>query len=421
MISEKSLLQEKPLYYLLAVYFIILVVFLVINPGTVFNTDKYVEKYGELVKTWGSRDAILYVEMADRLLTKGIYGYNANVSNASVTPGQPFYLAMILSIARLVSLSEVYAVRIANLLLSLALFVPFYLIGLVVKGRRFAIISSVVFFLFFDVFYFFRTSLTETPAIMLFYISVLFFILAYLTEKRKYYLLFGLSFGLLIMFRASPFPLLVIPAFLLLRKFRFSGACKRGLIIAIFPILLFLPWGIRNQMLFGNSYLLSSHGGNPFIAGLIPPSVASYNEVLSDFKQSGMGEIDFGISKLRNGFTEEPMVFAKWFLFDKPVLLYHRPDSATLYDLKTFEIMKRIHQVIVSLGIVGIFIVVAKKDKELWFIPSILIVYTLFSIAFLCIPRYGFLMVPCFIWLATYSLMFGASLIKKIVDGSNLI
>lgn len=104
-------LWEQSNKVLIAMAVIVFFLFLLIFSSSFSSNFKTVTEYG-------SRDANLYVKMAYQLIEDGTYGYNSTESNAYVTPSQPFYIASILLVNKILNFNDLSLITFFNILLT---------------------------------------------------------------------------------------------------------------------------------------------------------------------------------------------------------------------------------------------------------------------------------------------------------------
>jgi 4-amino-4-deoxy-L-arabinose transferase-like glycosyltransferase len=101
---------------------------------------------------------------------------------------------------------------------------------------------------------------------------------------------FGLVMGLASYVRAVALPLVLLAAL----HFRARGAIwlhvvTRTLAAAVIAFLVLLPWGLRNQVRYGEFFLTDSHGGHTALVGANPNSEGSYSRSLNRLYAEGTG------------------------------------------------------------------------------------------------------------------------------------
>ncbi len=414
--KKLKMVLKSPLTYIFLFSICLYLTFFVKNPGLVFH---HPEVFGQEVSIYGSVDASKYAKMSWQLLRKGIYGYTGEQPDAFVTPGQPLYLAILFKTADLLNTNHVMLVKLINMLLSIGTIVLIYkVIYELFANKKIAIIGSVLYLTYFPPLHYFRTLLTEIPSIFLFMLAIYFLVLAYKKERVYFHLLFGIIASIMLMFRPTPAPLLLIAYVAILKKYRLKTAIRIGFIWCIGPLLVMSPWVIRNIIVLGEPYLFSSHSGDVLLAGADPYNLKGYENITKEmyalgFQNSEEDRETYAKMLIRDGFENQFSLWFSWFTIGKTIALYQFPDSIQLYYgifpewLYNFTFKQ--HYLVVYIGALsGIFF---RTNKKILTIFIAVIVYTLLSNIFLAIPRYGAFIIPLFCILAAYGLY---EFIKKI-------
>ncbi|MUG47197.1 ABC transporter permease [Paenibacillus woosongensis] len=405
--TVKSILRN-PITLVIMVAFLIHVLFLVKNPGDNFYfphlySEELVNRFGPGIVQYGSYDATFYAKAAEQLLYEGILGYNSEQPNAYVTPGLPIYLACTFALADLVHIDHSLMAKIFNLLLSVGTIYIVYLICKETFSRRIGLIAAVVHTFYFPIMHYFRTLLTETPSMFFFYLSVYLFVMCLKTNKKFFHIIFGIIFSISLMIRPNQAPLILIPIYLVIKKFGVKESFKIALLWLIGPLLIILPWIIRNAIQL-NEFVLFSTQSNPLFAGSNPFFLEDYNLMLQNLQNSGMSESEYAILRIKEGFRSNPILWINWFLFGKTMYLFNHPSGwynyITNYGYLT-PLVKIYHFSILFIG-VGISII--SKNKKVRIIFSSLLVYVGFCNLFLPNDRYGFFIYPFLIILFSYAI-----------------
>lgn len=401
--------HHSGILFLLAIYLLVNLWFFVNHPGSIFNEP---ERFGEAISTYGSRDASLYAKMAWQIIHEGIYGYNANHSNAYVTPGQPFYLVAIFKLAEIFNTNHVMLTRLFNMLLNLGIVALIYVISFrLFKGKGLGLIASLLYCLHIAPLHYFRTTLTEIPAIFLFLLSFYIFLLALENDKYRYHVFFGIIASITLMFRATPAPLLLLGWGIVLKKAGFYKGVKIGLIWCIGPLVVMAPWVIRNSLLFGQMYLFSSHAGDPLLAGTNTFYLEEHGVLLSEAEKRGLSSEEYGKLRMAEGFEEDFPLYFSWYTVGKIIWLFMdssgNPEGLGPYGKEFSGIIKAFYkwQNILTVGIAFLSMFAFRKDKIFVLLTLAVFIYIGFSNVFLTIPRYGFFIYPIICLIAGYGLM----------------
>lgn len=394
---------------LLFIYFIVNLVFLFTHPGTLFNQP---EKFGDAISTYGSRDASLYAKMAWQLIRDGVYGYNFEGSNAYVTYGHPIYLTILFKIADIMNTNHIMVFRMANMVLNLGIVMLIYSIAIrLFKNKWIAIIASLFFMTHIAPLHYFRTALTEIPAIFLLLLSIWLFIFALSKDKYRYHIYFGIIASLLLMFRATPAPMLLFAWLIVIRRNGFKEAVKIGFIWCVGPLIVMGPWVIRNLIMFGEGYLFSSHAGGPLLGGANPFYLIPQDELVRQAIDAGLRDYEFGKHRIIEGFQTNFPLWFSWFTIGKTFWLFSdqlgNPDGLGPYNgvfptgwLIFFKLQ---NMFVVSVGFISAILL--RKHKPLVCLSILLLIYIFFSNIYLTIPRYGLLVIPILAILSAYGLV----------------
>lgn len=371
--------------------------FLAANPGKVFNMPG---KYGADISTFGSRDAALYAKMADQMLTKHIYGYNDDEPNARITPGQPVYLAASFMLADVAHVSRLKTVQVFNLMMSVGtVFIVFYLSIMLGGTNSVALLASLLYATYFSPLHFFRTTLTETPAIFLAYLSLYLYIKTINVKNLRPHFLFSICFCVAVLFRPTPAPLIVLAAMPVL--FRHSGRdCLRIFTMwALGAALIFGPWFLRNYLVF-HELMFTSHGGNPLLAGANPFFADQYPTMLREARESGLGQGGFAFARILAGFNEHPDLWLAWFTAGKAYWLFRVP-AAWLGYLPNFAsfnffVYGAQYFILIFSAIFSVMYGVGARK----YLKVTILGYVVLSLFFLPNSRYGFFAIPGMIVMA---------------------
>ena len=121
--------------------------------------------------------------------------------------------------------------RMSNLVLNMGIVILTYAISLRLFNKKWvAIIASVLYMTHIAPLHYFRTALTEIPTIFMFLLTIWLFLMALKKDKYRYHVIFGIVAALLLMFRATPAPMLLFAWFIVIGQKGFKEAVKIGFI-----------------------------------------------------------------------------------------------------------------------------------------------------------------------------------------------
>lgn len=376
--------QHKGIVIILLLSFAAHLWFLTANPG-------YFNEYG-------SRDAQKYYEMAHQWIDKGFYGYNQDAPNAYVTPGNPVYLSSILLLAKVIHVQDIFLVKCFNMVLSLGTIFLLYLIGnRLFSNKSVGIITALSFATYLGPYHFFRSMLTEMPSIFFFTLAIYLLVLAYQTNKQSFHIAFGFASAILLMFRPAPAPLLLIAYVLMLQKYGLKEGIRIGLLWWIGPVVVMTPWVIRNYYQFGQSYLFSSHSGNPMLGGTNPFFLQDFKHIAYEVAQRGITQNQMAWERIQNGFTTQFPLWFSWFTVGKTSIMFEQPASYPNYFLYKgwFQNFFWYQHLILVIG-GAIFSFVYKKQTAIRYILFSILLYIGISNMFIPSDRYGLFIIPMF-------------------------
>ncbi|WP_270619453.1 ABC transporter permease [Paenibacillus macerans] len=409
MSTVKSLLT-RPISLVIFLVFLLHLLMLVKNPGDNFYnpwlySEELVERFGPGIVEYGSYDATFYAKSAEQLMDKGFIGYNSDKPNAYVTPGQPIYLAFTFMVADILHLKHSLMAKIFNMVLSVGTVYIMYLICKeLFNKRKIGLLAALALGLYFPVFHYFRTLLTETPSMFFFYLSVYLVIKAIKSNERKYHILFGIIFSISLMIRPNQATLVLLPIALVLKKYGVKESIKIGLLWIIGPLLIILPWVVRNAIQF-HEFILFSTQSNPLLAGSNPFFLEDYSSIYQNVLNSGLTESEYAIKKIVEGYKANPILWICWFIFGKTMYLFNQPSAWGNYSNYSYLTgwIKLYHFSIIVIGAGTAFFA---KNKKVRYILYCILIYIFTSNIFLPNDRYGYFIYPFFIILCCYGVNF---------------
>ncbi|MFB4167184.1 glycosyltransferase family 39 protein [Virgibacillus sp. JSM 102003] len=355
------------------------------------------------------RDAGKYEKMAFQIINESIYGYNSEKPNAYVTPSHPFYLVVVFKISEWVNLNHETLTQIVNMVLSIGTILLAYLIPKrLFKKELIALLSALLLATYISPLHYFRTFLTETPATFMFYLSIFIFIIALEKKKYRWHILFGILASLMIMWRSSPAPLLLFAAIIVFIKVGFKQAIQIGLLWCIGPLLIILPWVIRNFGIYGKAHVFSNHAGNPMLAGTNPYYLEDFQkDIMSVVRERDIPQKEYAIMRIKEGFKTQFELYFSWFTLGKTMWLFNSPANISTYNSVIDPAIRKlmyIHHFFIVLGgfLTGFL---ALKHKRALCIFLVLLGYIAISNMFLPTTRYGFVAIPLLCILVSYGVV----------------
>lgn len=131
---------------------------------------------------------------------------------------------------------------------------------------------------------------TDMPAAALLVLGILALVRFGLGRPWLAAVLCGLAMGLGAWIRAVAVPLVVVSAlFWLALGIRWRIAVGRAAVSLAVAFLVLLPWGLRNQRVYGQCFFTDSHGGNTALVGANPNSEGTYSRSLNLMFTDGTG------------------------------------------------------------------------------------------------------------------------------------
>jgi hypothetical protein len=355
--------------------------------------------------SFGSRDAKKYHEMAWRFINEGIYGYNSEKSNAYVTPGQPFYLIITFKVAQWLGLWYVTLFKFVNMLLSVSTVALVFGIAYKLWKRIWlANFAAILYATYFTAVHFYRTYLTETPSIFFFMLSLFVLIIAFERANWKWHIAFGISASITLMFRPTPAPLLLLALGILIHKVGIKRAFNHALCWVVGPMLVIMPWIVRNEVQFHHAYVFSSHSGNPFLGGTNPYMLEDTQQIIKDAAASGIEDKEYGKMRIKEGLDTNFSLWASWYTVGKTIDLFVKPDQwynyKSSFSKMKMEFMYNQHYFIVFSALLTMLFL--RKSKEIKALIAVALIYVALSNMFIVELRYGFFLIPLLCVICAY-------------------
>ncbi len=332
----------------------------------------------------GTVDEMGYATVARQLLESGFYGYNATVPNAFTTPGYPLFVAGVFRLANALGLGgggEFAAMRIAQMLLGIVAVWLVFLIGRRAVGVRVGLIASAVMAVYPSAFMAQQRLLTES----LFTALLLGWLLLALKlrERRTWQLhaALGALLALMVLVRPTVALLGVVLYALDLAENRDWRFALNSLVALLAFCLVMSPWWIRNRVVLGETVLLATQTGNPFLRGTDPwdPYDKIGPSILEGVAEEDMQRV--GAERLKAGLRDDPATYVTWYTVGKWWYLWRTP----WYEATWFS--KVLHWVfVVGLGWVGA--IAGLFDRRVRLLALTVVVMTVTQLAFIPITRY---------------------------------
>ena len=372
-------------------------------------------------------DDVKYLRSAWTLLATGEYTYNnPNMPTVFIMPGLTTVLA---AFVRLFGTYPLLPFKIFQSLLgAMSLYILFLI------SRKFFTEKASLFSVFLAAIYFpniYATNLILTEQIFSF-LFILLVLITYhgVTEKRMiYYILGGITLGLLALFRPTIllFPIVVL-ALWIINKYKMKEMIKYALIVITITCAILSPWIIRNYWIFGEFIPLTLSSGNPFLQGTFinynqqdaAASVPYYHALI---REEGIIDIDsFGKSELvnnevetwigkyriKNVMTKEPLKYIYWYTIGKTIKNWSLPfiwiNLFNIGNYGGFIIAGLQHCLYIFLFIFAI--ITLRKNREVtsmhWLLLLSLLYFNVAHLPFYCFARYMYPVMPLLIIFSGY-------------------
>lgn len=210
-------------------------------------------------------DDLSYIKSGITFLETGKITMHGVIS-AQIMPGMTFLIAIFAFIfgkGLLLWLS----LKVLWIVIGMLSFYYLYKIINLYLSKKYAVIPCLFFFMP-DFIWMDNLILTETPFMLLFILLIYNFLKLEITHDNKYYKYVIIIFILAIIFRPT---IGLVPVFfflyLLMKKYNFKLLIKQYFFASLILVLIFLPWSIRNYLLFDDFIPLTYGIGNPLLLG----------------------------------------------------------------------------------------------------------------------------------------------------------
>ena len=355
-------------------------------------------------------DGKAYERTAVQLLQKGFYGYKSKVPNAYMSPGYPLFLAAIYK-----ATGHVWATRprtalcLIQILIACTTILALFLIGRRLFNERIGLIAALLFALYPPMIVATNLWLTESLATCALVWFVFVAVLASQRQGWRLWALTGALLGVAVLVRPAVLPLGVAPFIALLitgpRKDLWKGIVVCGAAWA----LVMAPWVVRNEITLHEPAVLSSHSGDPFLAGVDPyyyelgPQYQFHGPTYEHYmttQPAGVTKDDAANAAIREGFSKHTLRYLWWFTIGKAVHAYSTGWLATTDVDGTRSLLVR--GFIVVLGWLGV--AYAVRERRLLTLALMVVIGTLVLLPFAPEPRFVFSFLPLLSILAAFVL-----------------
>ncbi len=339
-------------------------------------------------------DMVHYNYGADMLLQRHIFAYWGPQPTTQVTPGYPLFLAACKWLASFTPLHGQGGLRFVVLVqgaLTAMLSILVFEIARRLTTLVWSAVAALLWTLYPPAVISSRTILTEPLYVFLLCAFVLLVLEAMQKRSARWWLYAGLALGACTLVRPTPFPLVVGAAVYLLVELRNRRETLRGLFVkwGLYSLgfLAFLaPWWIRNWVDFHRLILTSDDLGNPLLFGSYPDWETRGDMVrgLTAAQQKALA-----IHHIVEGFSQQPLVYLKWYTVDKLVEMFGQPWYPAAGHLQWWV---HFHVLWVVLGAVG-FLVSLSLARVRW-VGLIALYFVVVQLAFIPLPRYVYPVMP---------------------------
>jgi 4-amino-4-deoxy-L-arabinose transferase-like glycosyltransferase len=345
-----------------------------------------------------SGDADNYINMANQIINKGVYGYNSLKPNAFVTPGYPIFLVICFKLAKWIQIDVLTFVRFIQVLLSVITAFFIFKITFQVSKRRIAALIALAVTTIYPPFIWANGAiLTEVLANFFLMIYTLFQFYAFEKEELRYYIFAGVSLGFLVLVRPEfvliPFVCIAIKFLINKKDAKFKYFFFEFLLI----ICVLAPWWIRNEITLHKFIPLATQT-NPLFAGTFPNN--NFDDNMIDL--TGKTELEGTVDRLKVGFTKHTWTFVKWYTIGKLNylfgMMYYGGGYVPYYPIKLFP--DKLHNILIYFGFFALCFSLINW-RRFYLISTIIILMTVIRLAFIPVYRYNFSIIPFFIILVS--------------------
>lgn len=392
----------------------------------VVGASAYTLTFGKTFKA-PSGDGIAYERSAVQLLQKGFYGYKTKVPNAYMSPGYPLFLAAIYGASgHTWSGRPRYLLDAIQILIACTTIIAVFLIGRRLFGDWVGLVAAGLVVLYPPTTIATNLWLTETisTAIVAWFTYVV--LVAYDDDRGRWWAVAGAVLGLGVLIRPGFLPIAAAPF-----AVRFLWGKRQGLLkpLAAFSVAFLLvmsPWVIRNLIVLHEPAPLSTHGGDPILAGVDPyyyesgdPRYRFHGPTYEQYMEShprGLSRDAAAKQAIAAELKSKPLQTIWWYLIGKPVRMYSGGWLAEKKYAGSWSAF--IRGLIVALGWLGC--VLAVRERRLRVLAAILFIGSATLIMVSPEPRYVFSWIALLTIPAAYVLRVawdGASTASSAISG----
>ncbi len=361
-------------------------------------------------------DGKVYERSAVQLLQKGFYAGKGTKPDAYMSPGYTLFLAAIYKVTGHVWDGRPrLALCLIQILITCSTILAIFLIGRSLINDNVGLVAALLFVLYPPMMVATNLWLTEalTTAVLAWYRYVA--VLATKTASWKPWVLSGVLLGVVALIRPAVLPIAIAPFAVVF----FWGDRKgfvRNLILTVAALVLVMaPWGIRNQIVLHKAYLLSSHSGDPILAGVDPyyyqsgdkkyefhgPSYDRWQTTKPPYTKS-----EYAKKIILDNLRSDPLTTLWWFTMGKTVRMYSVNWLAENGSVSTWTTVMRM--LIVVLGWVGVAFSV--RERRLRMLAIVLVMGTAALLSVSPEPRFAFS------WVAFLTIPAAVVLIRVFAD-----
>ncbi len=344
-------------------------------------------------------DAFNYDVMTKQFLDKGFLGYLSDKPNSYITPGYPFFLAVIYRIFGYSHGSPLTQVRVIQSVFGALTGVVIYLLGKKVRNKPTGLFAGIA-YAFYPTFAWSCTLLLTECIYNFFFLLYMYMQVRVIESKSKLEaFICGIVFTIAVLIRPLIFPLIIVP--FLYWYFFMSKRDARVIKVSLYTLagilLLMIPWWIRNVVVLNKFILLATQTGNPLIAGTFP-----YYQNIDVSRYNVKDQFSEGIRLIVHGIMTQPLLYLKWFTIGKLNFLFNYPWYYAPSEFTFLNSIPILHHMLVVLGWIGVLFSMVKDRLRIISVWAILL--TAFQLLFVPEARYAYSVLSLFTILAGFLL-----------------